>query len=241
MKSCSLFEINFTFSELDDKKKKKNTKNWQARRRAKESVNTRKSIGSCGFPLSSKISAWVWREVQLRSHSSWSWRARSATRETRGLRAHAMCFMIERERAGDGLTMREREGECQVDIVDGDNAAEIAGEQRGLMMTLLVSERTSELSARVGLDTSLALSSSPRAQARLFSPAFDSGSVFPRVLRPAEARGGPRRNQVTKTDDKCSRAPVHFYRDALFTTISLCERMSRAHAFRCACDLTCNF
>ena len=42
---------------------------------------------------------------------------------------------------GDGLTMREREGECQVDIVDGDNAAEIAGEQRGLMMTLLASER----------------------------------------------------------------------------------------------------
>lgn len=42
--------------------------------------------------------------------------------------------------------MWEREGECQVDIVDGDNAAEIAGEQRGLMMTLLASERTSELS-----------------------------------------------------------------------------------------------
>lgn len=57
--------------------------------------------------------------------------------------------------------MREREGECQVDIVDGDNAAEIAGEQRGLMMTLLASERTSELSARPGLDTSLSLSSSP--------------------------------------------------------------------------------
>ncbi|KAK0087886.1 hypothetical protein PV325_013875 [Microctonus aethiopoides] len=35
----------------------------------------------------------------------------------------------------------ERERECQVDIVDGDNAAEIAGEQRGLMMTLLASER----------------------------------------------------------------------------------------------------
>jgi hypothetical protein len=50
--------------------------------------------------------------------------------------------------------MREREGECQVDIVDGDNAAEIAGEQRGLMMTLLVSERTSELSGQA-LDTNL--------------------------------------------------------------------------------------
>lgn len=33
-----------------------------------------------------------------------------------------------------------------MDIVDGDNAAEIAGEQRGLMMTLLASERASELS-----------------------------------------------------------------------------------------------
>lgn len=31
-----------------------------------------------------------------------------------------------------------------MDIVDGDNAAEIAGEQRGLMMTLLASERASE-------------------------------------------------------------------------------------------------
>lgn len=46
--------------------------------------------------------------------------------------------------------MWEREGECQVDIVDGDNAAEIAGGQRGLMMMLLgraserASERTSE-------------------------------------------------------------------------------------------------
>lgn len=38
----------------------------------------------------------------------------------------------------------EREGECQVDIVDGDNAAEIAGGQRGLMMMLLASERASE-------------------------------------------------------------------------------------------------
>lgn len=40
--------------------------------------------------------------------------------------------------------MWEREGESQVDIVDGDNAAEIAGEQRGLMMSLLASERASE-------------------------------------------------------------------------------------------------
>lgn len=38
----------------------------------------------------------------------------------------------------------EREGGCQVDIVDGDNAAEIAGGQRGLMMMLLASERASE-------------------------------------------------------------------------------------------------
>jgi len=30
-----------------------------------------------------------------------------------------------------------------VDIVDGDNAAEIAGGQRGLMMMLLASERAS--------------------------------------------------------------------------------------------------
>lgn len=31
-----------------------------------------------------------------------------------------------------------------MDIVDGDNAAEIAGEQRGLTMTLLADERASE-------------------------------------------------------------------------------------------------
>lgn len=42
----------------------------------------------------------------------------------------------------------EREGECQVDIVDGDNAAEIAGGQRGLMMMLLASERASERANR---------------------------------------------------------------------------------------------
>ena len=36
-----------------------------------------------------------------------------------------------------------------MDIVDGDNAAEIAGEQRGLMMTLLASERASERIERV--------------------------------------------------------------------------------------------
>lgn len=40
--------------------------------------------------------------------------------------------------------MWEWEGECQVDIVDGDNAAEIAGGQRGLMMMLLASEWASE-------------------------------------------------------------------------------------------------
>lgn len=40
--------------------------------------------------------------------------------------------------------MWEREGESQVDIVDGDNAAEIAGEQRGLMMSLLASERAGQ-------------------------------------------------------------------------------------------------
>lgn len=34
----------------------------------------------------------------------------------------------------------EREGRCQVDIVDGDNAAEIAGEQRGLTMTWRASD-----------------------------------------------------------------------------------------------------
>lgn len=53
--------------------------------------------------------------------------------------------------------MWEREGESQVDIVDGDNAAEIAGEQRGLMMSLLASERASELSE---LDRELSLSPS---------------------------------------------------------------------------------
>lgn len=42
----------------------------------------------------------------------------------------------------------KREGECQVDIVDGDNAAEIAGGQRGLMMMLLASERASERANR---------------------------------------------------------------------------------------------
>jgi len=57
-----------------------------------------------------------------------------------------MSFMIERERAvGRRVNnARERDGECQVDIVDGDNAAEIAGGQRGLMMMLLASERASE-------------------------------------------------------------------------------------------------
>lgn len=44
--------------------------------------------------------------------------------------------------------MWEREGECQVDIVDGDNAAEIAGGQRGLMMMLLASERANERANR---------------------------------------------------------------------------------------------
>ncbi|KAH0549006.1 hypothetical protein KQX54_005087 [Cotesia glomerata] len=39
-----------------------------------------------------------------------------------------------------------KETECQVDIVDGDNAAEIVGEQRGRMMTLLANERAGELS-----------------------------------------------------------------------------------------------
>ena len=43
----------------------------------------------------------------------------------------------------------KREGECQVDIVDGDNAAEIAGEQRGLMMTLLGELRAAELGRRL--------------------------------------------------------------------------------------------
>lgn len=69
-------------------------------------------------------------------------------------RPAAASFMIERGTEGAGVATaegvgwvnnaREREGECQVDIVDGDNAAEIAGEQRGLMMTLLASERASE-------------------------------------------------------------------------------------------------
>lgn len=36
-----------------------------------------------------------------------------------------------------------------MDIVDGDNAAEIAGEQRGLTMTLLADERASERIERV--------------------------------------------------------------------------------------------
>lgn len=45
--------------------------------------------------------------------------------------------------------MWEREGECQVDIVDGDNAAEIAGGQRGLMMMLLASERANGRIERV--------------------------------------------------------------------------------------------
>lgn len=49
--------------------------------------------------------------------------------------------------------MWEREGESQVDIVDGDNAAEIAGEQRGLMMSLLASERASERIERAGQGT----------------------------------------------------------------------------------------
>lgn len=45
--------------------------------------------------------------------------------------------------------MWEQEGECQVDIVDGDNAAEIAGGQRGLMMMLLASERANGRIERV--------------------------------------------------------------------------------------------
>lgn len=57
-----------------------------------------------------------------------------------------MSFMIERERAvGRRVNnAHERDAECQVDIVDGDNAAEIAGGQRGLMMMLLANERASE-------------------------------------------------------------------------------------------------
>lgn len=44
-----------------------------------------------------------------------------------------------------------------MDIVDGDNAAEIAGGQRGLMMMLLASERANERIERVarGQDTPL--------------------------------------------------------------------------------------
>lgn len=54
-----------------------------------------------------------------------------------------------KERAAGWVNnVREREGECQVDIVDGDNAAEIAGGQRGLMMMLLASERASERANR---------------------------------------------------------------------------------------------
>lgn len=40
-----------------------------------------------------------------------------------------------------------------MDIVDGDNAAEIAGEQRRLMMSLLASERANERIERAGQGT----------------------------------------------------------------------------------------
>lgn len=65
-----------------------------------------------------------------------------------------------------------------MDIVDGDNAAEIAGEQRGLMMTLLASERASERAnkriERVARGQGLPLYTPPRCS----SPLFPSLSPF---------------------------------------------------------------
>lgn len=109
-------------------------------RSALNPVVLEKSIGSYSFDDKDFRASFAGGASAFSQPHREAW-ARSWQRERRSLRAHPVCFMIERERAEDGLTMREREGECQVDIVDGDNAAEIAGEQRGLMMTLLASER----------------------------------------------------------------------------------------------------
>lgn len=74
-----------------------------------------------------------------------------------------------------------------MDIVDGDNAAEIAGEQRGLMMTLLASERASERIERVargqGLPVYILLHAGP-----LFLPLRNQAAEkrrFVFVVRPA--------------------------------------------------------
>lgn len=58
-----------------------------------------------------------------------------------------------------------------MDIVDGDNAAEIAGEQRGLMMTLLASERIERVARGQGLPVYILLHAGPSLFAHpLFLP-----------------------------------------------------------------------
>lgn len=60
-----------------------------------------------------------------------------------------------------------------MDIVDGDNAAEIAGEQRGLMMTLLASARANKRIERVARGQGVPLYSPPRW------PALRASSLSP--------------------------------------------------------------
>lgn len=144
------------------------------------------------------------REFRVRRENVQQQPGSSVTREEACTRVHAMCFMIKREQEGRGLTMSEWEAKCQVDIVDGDNAAEITGEQRGLMTKLLASERTNDLSTRASMNTNVSslLSFLPYASA---SSIILSNFWFQLCLSPASFCGGggegQEGNNVTKTYD----------------------------------------
>lgn len=117
-------------------------------------------------------------------------RAGIATHAGRLLRA---LWSKERSRGGWVNNAREREGECQVDIVDGDNAAEIAGEQRGLTMTLLADERASERIERVARGQGLPVYSPA------YWPALRALSLFLPLRRTKRQRSAFRLRRLANT------------------------------------------
>jgi len=98
----------------------------------------------------------------------------------------------------------EREGECQVDIVDGDNAAEIAGGQRGLMMMLLASERANERANRA----SCSWTGTP-----LYSPLHPLPPILPLPFNPRRSFATSHfLSSATPCIIRHSRTPVFRYR-----------------------------
>lgn len=95
-----------------------------------------------------------------------------------------------------------------MDIVDGDNAAEIAGGQRGLMMMLLASERANERANRASCSWTGTPLYSPLHPLPPIPDLVSVAAAAPSLLPASSSRRPPHYPSFANSDIPISRAVV---------------------------------